>query len=173
MTRAGNRARDERGVTLIELVLAVALLSIIAVPLSSAFIVGFRVTAQANAELNDGNASELVSLYFPKDVQNTNPANPVAQNATDCSGATGTTIFHQSDGTDVSYVVESSNGTRLVRRGPTCKKQVVGPGLSSGSIHLYCTDGTAWVSGCPLKTGTVDLTTTNGYHTQLKVTTRP
>jgi prepilin-type N-terminal cleavage/methylation domain-containing protein len=193
-----KRAAGQDGVTLIELLLAVLILGIIAVPLTGSVILGLKTTNKAQAALEDGAASDLVSFYLAPDVQNSNPAGPVSIDAQDCRGSGGPNaaiVFNHLDGTKVSYAVEQNAGRpALIRRdqSTSCTPQVIARGLAtgyqlnggtaspagaptSGTLHLYCGDLT---SECPsgnytnLKMVTVALTTPTNYSVLLRATTR-
>jgi len=62
--------RDERGVTLIELLVAVTLLAIIIAPLTNAFIVFLRNTDATNERLAASHDAQIAAAYFAQDVQN-------------------------------------------------------------------------------------------------------
>jgi prepilin-type N-terminal cleavage/methylation domain-containing protein len=193
-----RRAADEHGVTLIELLVAVLILGAIAVPLTGSVIVGLKTTDKAQAALDDGAASDLLSIYLAPDVQNTDPAAPVSLGAKDCRGAEGPDaeiVFNHLGGNKVSYAVEQVGGKpALTRRDQStgCLRQVIAPGLASGyqlnggtpspagapitgTLHVYCAD---LVTECPsgnytnLKKIAIALTTPTGYSTLLAATTR-
>jgi prepilin-type N-terminal cleavage/methylation domain-containing protein len=168
--RAVRRSRREDGMTLMELLLAIVILGIIAVPLSASIIVGLRTTDQANAQFADASATSLINSFFPGDVQNTNPANPVVARiadgdplTTDCAGNQGHLLLHDVGNVDVTYRVETINGkTTLTRRASVCNtsgaKQKLAPGLAgtykittdSGNLTLYCSTDVHNVSTeCP------------------------
>jgi len=61
--------RDERGVTLVEVLLAVAILGIIVVPLANAVIVFLRNTDDVNRRLNESHDIQISAAYLTQDVQ--------------------------------------------------------------------------------------------------------
>ncbi|GIH05531.1 prepilin-type N-terminal cleavage/methylation domain-containing protein [Rhizocola hellebori] len=61
--------RDDRGVTLIELLMAVVLLTIIMVPLANALIVFFKNTDATNDRLAASHDAQIAAAYFAQDVQ--------------------------------------------------------------------------------------------------------
>jgi prepilin-type N-terminal cleavage/methylation domain-containing protein len=63
--------RNDEGVTLIELLMAIIILSIIIVPLSNALIVVMRNTDDINRRLNESHDIQIATAYFAQDVQNT------------------------------------------------------------------------------------------------------
>ncbi len=81
---AGTR-RDERGVSLIEILVATALLGIVMVPLSMATITAWRTVFGAQQKLSSSADAQLLSATFPADVQSAgatgvNPTDPVNEN---------------------------------------------------------------------------------------------
>ena len=64
------RRRDDAGVTLIELLLAIVLLGIIAVPLGGALISFFRNTNATTDRLAESHDAQIASAYFGQDVEN-------------------------------------------------------------------------------------------------------
>jgi prepilin-type N-terminal cleavage/methylation domain-containing protein len=63
--------RDERGLTLVELVVAIAIMGIIVVPLGNAMIVFFRNSNDTSARLSESHDVQIASAYFSQDVQAT------------------------------------------------------------------------------------------------------
>lgn len=61
--------RDERGVTLIELLMAVVLLAIIIVPLGGALVSFFRNTNTTTNRLAESHDEQIAAAYFAQDVQ--------------------------------------------------------------------------------------------------------
>jgi prepilin-type N-terminal cleavage/methylation domain-containing protein len=61
--------RDDRGVTLLEVLLAVVLLSIIMVPLANALIAFIRNTNATNERLAASHDAQIAAAYFAQDVQ--------------------------------------------------------------------------------------------------------
>jgi prepilin-type N-terminal cleavage/methylation domain-containing protein len=68
LTRLRDR-RDDRGLTLIELLLAVVLLAIIMVPLAGALISFFRNTNATTNRLTESHDEQIAAAYFAQDVQ--------------------------------------------------------------------------------------------------------
>jgi prepilin-type N-terminal cleavage/methylation domain-containing protein len=70
-----DRTSDERegGFTLVELIIAVALSSILIVAITTAFIATLRGTASAHDRLVASNGSHTFSTYFTADVESANP----------------------------------------------------------------------------------------------------
>jgi prepilin-type N-terminal cleavage/methylation domain-containing protein len=82
-----RRLAAEDGFTLMELLLVIAMLGIIAVPLSASILVGLRTTDATINRLDSTHDAQLVSIYLPADLQSAGKdANDVSTAAnTDCS----------------------------------------------------------------------------------------
>jgi pilin/secretion family protein with methylation motif len=185
-----TRARGEAGVTLMELLVACLILGLIAVPITASVIVGLKTTDKAEATLEDGQATDLLSLYLARDLQNTRGATPISLGAADCRGSgTANVVFNESDGSTVSYNVEQSGGKpALMRRSSStaCARQVIAPGLATGyqanldsTVFFYCGSGTTFTgpSNCSgtwsdLKMMRMLLSTPTGHSVELRANTR-
>jgi hypothetical protein len=173
-----------------ELLVASLILGLIAVPISASVIVGLKTTDKAQSNLEDGQATDLLSMYLARDVQNTRPTSPISLASTDCRGSgTANVVFNEADGSTVSYSVEQNNGEpALLRRSSStgCAPQVIAPGLVGGyqmnldsTLFVYCGSGTAF-SGASNCTGTwndlklvkVLLSTPTGHSVELRANTR-
>jgi Tfp pilus assembly protein PilW len=64
-----SRERSEAGVTLVELLMAVAITALIAPVLTGALVVGWRTTEQTVGSLSDTRNRQLVASLFTRDVQ--------------------------------------------------------------------------------------------------------
>ena len=61
--------RDERGFTLVEMLITVAILGIIIVPLANALIGFFRNSADTTGRLSESHDVQIAAAYFAQDVQ--------------------------------------------------------------------------------------------------------
>jgi prepilin-type N-terminal cleavage/methylation domain-containing protein len=61
--------RDERGVTLVEVLVAVIILGIIAAPLATGMWVFFRNSDETTRRLSDSHDAQMLANYFAQDVQ--------------------------------------------------------------------------------------------------------
>jgi prepilin-type N-terminal cleavage/methylation domain-containing protein len=62
--------RDDRGVTLPEVLIAITILAIIIVPLADALIAFVRNTDDTTRRMNESHDIQLASAYFARDIQN-------------------------------------------------------------------------------------------------------
>ena len=90
---------SESGMTLIEMLITVAILLIIAVPLTSVLAMGLIIPSQEQQRLQDTGNEQLFESFFRTDVQSAD-----AIDTTGCAGAAGTILmaFHWDDVTLVS-----------------------------------------------------------------------
>ncbi len=141
----------EAGFTLPELMVAIVILGIIMVPLSSAIIVGLLTTGEAHSRLAETQNSVLMSAFWASDVQSADGT--VATGGTPACTNAGTNLatvvtFRWADDVSptnaASYVVRS-NGTAnyLVRffcRGGTLISQgTVAPEIGPSNPTIACT----------------------------------
>src|SRR4051794_18101541 len=61
--------RNDRGVTLVEVLVAVAILGIIAAPLAAGMFVFFRNSDETTRRLSDSHDAQMLANYFAQDVQ--------------------------------------------------------------------------------------------------------
>lgn len=128
MTRLTGAGRPDAGFTLLEMLVAIAVLGIIMIPLAGAFTVGLRSYQRAEDQIAGSTASLFASAYWASDVQS---ADSVTVPGTACA-PTGTNVVTFAWAADptaptppttlaipmqrVSYVVQSTaSGRRLVR----------------------------------------------------------
>jgi prepilin-type N-terminal cleavage/methylation domain-containing protein len=64
-----NGLADERGMTLVEVMMSVAILGIIIVPITAAIMLGFATSNGTRERINDSTSAQLLSAYAPTDVQ--------------------------------------------------------------------------------------------------------
>lgn len=119
----GERAED--GFTLVELMVSIAILAVIAAPLTLGLMTGFRSIGRSEEKLKDSRSSLIASAYFAGDVSGANTIVP--NDATACGGGTAIVTFQSSDVTEgvagavnneVSYVIDATDATnkKLVRK---------------------------------------------------------
>ncbi|MDQ3757937.1 MAG: prepilin-type N-terminal cleavage/methylation domain-containing protein, partial [Actinomycetota bacterium] len=171
--------RGEAGFTLIELIVVISITGIVMGALSSAVVVGLRTVDGTTEQLADSHDLQLLSIYFPADVQSsiegridTTTATPAPTGCATEPGGTNLVRFQWTEpgGTQafkVAYQLESSSGQTVLAR-TSCvdsgalRRIVVAHGLGSGTQ-------TATVAG---RTVTLALTLASGLTTRLTATRR-
>jgi prepilin-type N-terminal cleavage/methylation domain-containing protein len=137
---------EESGFTLVELLMAIAILAIIAMPLSMGFITGLRFIGRSDEKLNDSRSSLISAGYFAGDVASSNTI--LKNDAAACGTGTALVSFIWSDATagvsapvnnKVSYMYDVSVATnkQLVRR--YCANGSVTPTKSVAALSLSVT----------------------------------
>ena len=99
--------RSEAGLTLIELIVSIAILSLIAGVLSSAFIVGWRTSQPTIQRVKESNDAQLIATFLTRDAQ--------AAGGTDPGSATLDSTLGVST-TDNAGCVDATTGATLVLR---------------------------------------------------------
>lgn len=154
---SARRFRGEHGFTLVELMLATVIMGIIVVPLTAGIIVGLRTTEQTRVRLKGSNDAQLLSVWFPPDVQSTgNQSGDVATTSnSECSGVSNVLRlqWRETQGSTtttyrVAYATRTatSGGYELVRYACTnsgsASTHVVARNLASASAVTISTSGT-------------------------------
>ena len=83
--------REERGFTLVEVMISMAIVSLLIVAIGSALLVSFRTTGVTNARLSESHDVQIESSYLANDMQSSKKIS-VASASTDCSGASTTLV---------------------------------------------------------------------------------
>lgn len=169
-----NDRRNEAGVTLIELMLAVMLLGIIIVPLTGGMITGLITTGEARARLSESRSPLFSSAYFADDAQSSD-VNGISVGASPaCGSGTNVVSFTWTEDTtpySASYVTISKNGTPALQRnfcsGGNVDSTTIAPVLTSTAPTVSCADAAGTAVACTLGTSTVrrielDAKTPNG-----------
>lgn len=105
---------DERGLTLIELLVSITILGIVMVVLTMAVIFGLGATKNANGSLDESNAAQFTALYFSRDVQGAEQVS-VDDATSTCGGAAELKLTSTTADRVVAYAVTGSP-LQLVRR---------------------------------------------------------
>jgi prepilin-type N-terminal cleavage/methylation domain-containing protein len=153
-----RRKRREGGFTLIEMMMAMAIMGIIVIPMTATVFIGLRTTDETSTRLAGSNDAQLLSVWLPADVQSTGNqsgdvvASPTAN--TECSGVSNLLRlkWRETQGSTTNTYVAAyamgsvSGGVRTLKRyfcvnGGTATTHLVGRNLS-GSV-----DGSVSVSG--------------------------
>lgn len=104
--------RDD-GLSLIELLLAITITTILLVPLGYAFYFGMRGTSDTQTRLLQSNKATVLASFFVPDVQNAIGAQLGQSDAATCGAAAAKTanlLLTLADGTTVSYYVVPGGG---------------------------------------------------------------
>jgi prepilin-type N-terminal cleavage/methylation domain-containing protein len=145
--------RGDDGFTLVELLLAIAIMGIIATPLSMGFITGLRFIGRSDEKFTDSRSALMSAGYFAGDVANANTVVP--NDATACGTGSALVTFAWSDASaavgapvnnEVSYVYDTSDSTnkQLLRKycangSATATKSVAAVSLGSTPV-VTCYD---------------------------------
>jgi prepilin-type N-terminal cleavage/methylation domain-containing protein len=152
MTReARGTTHDERGFTLVELLVCIVVLGIIFTTLTGALIIGLRSTSNANVKFDESNAAQFTALHFTRDVQG---AEDVTLNdATgSCGGAAKLKLTSDVADRIVAYAVTGSPTLQFVRR--VCSPKTATPVVSvlapviasANAVNASCSAGCATVT---------------------------
>lgn len=113
--------RDERGFTLVELLVAVAILGMVMSPIAASFVVGLRTSSAASQRMTDSRAAQITAAYFARDMQGATAV--VSGDPKGCGVAAGNTAvvtLESDDNTDppavASYQVVPLDGTKVLVR---------------------------------------------------------
>lgn len=130
---AGSNAAPQRGFTLIEVLVGVALTGIVMVPLSMAMVVGYRTVFGAQQKLTSASEAQLIASTFPADVQSAggtgvNPTDPVNENTCAAKPEDGETPL-------IMFVWDEDLG---VNNQSVARYIAKGSGADSEIIRRYC-----------------------------------
>ena len=98
----------EAGFTLVELLVAIVILGIIAVPLGASAFLGLRTADETSNRFASSNDAQLLSIWLPPDVQSAGnqSGDVVTSGNTECSGVTNVLRlqWRETQGTTTTYV---------------------------------------------------------------------
>jgi prepilin-type N-terminal cleavage/methylation domain-containing protein len=160
--------RSEAGLTLTELLVAIAVLGIIILPLTNAIVVGLRTSDHTAAVLVTSADRQMLTNYLPPDALSATAATANGAAAGGCVTASGTRVvlltWSEFSGSLTSYasdyrLVPVGTGNKLVR-----DRCVAGATAEEVTVAHDAAAATATISG-----GTVALTVTDSLGAQYTV----
>jgi prepilin-type N-terminal cleavage/methylation domain-containing protein len=141
----------ERGVTLVELLLTIAILSVITGVLASVFITTTRSTVGVQARYEQSHDAQIASAYLATDVQ----SNATLTNTACGSGGTAIINFGYADGSVATYWYGASGGenrlTRVYCVGGNVTSTAILVHNGGGNPALTCDGGACSVGAQPNK----------------------
>jgi prepilin-type N-terminal cleavage/methylation domain-containing protein len=112
--------REERGFTLVEVMISMAIVSLLIVAIGSALLVSFRTTGVTNARLSESHDVQIESSYLANDMQSAKSitVSNSAELGTESCRSTSTTLisFTYYGGLVASYACGTTNGETQVTR---------------------------------------------------------
>jgi prepilin-type N-terminal cleavage/methylation domain-containing protein len=172
-----RRCGDDAGFTLVELLVAIAILGIIIVPLAETIIVGLRTTTGAQQRLTESRGVLISAAFFANDVQSADPTGLTVGSSARCGA--GNAVVTMQWANDVSnsniaaYVIATDpSGTLLLQRrfcqnGTLLNTVTVAPDLAAVPPTVTCSPG----CGSP-RTLTMTVTERTGYSYRVQGTRR-
>ena len=170
--RSAAQRSSEDGFTLVELLIATAILGVIAIPLSMGFVTGIRFLGRSDQKFNDSRSALISASYFASDVAG---ANTIVLNDTSaCGGGTAVVSFsarNASNGVggavnnEVSYVVDSSDPTNTV----LSRRYCANAGTATKSVAAVAL-GASPVVTCYNPAGAVNATCVGAHWVKMVVT---
>lgn len=144
--------RNDKGFTLIEILVSVSILGIVMVVLSQSIVLGFQTYIKTETMLTNSRGKQLMASYFTRDVQNTSTADTTTASCVVTTGVGGQTIVVNMTGTDfngvaVNYVYARDSVANTLYRhvctGAADESQLIAGDVSSSSAACYSTTYTA------------------------------
>jgi prepilin-type N-terminal cleavage/methylation domain-containing protein len=176
LRRLRDRTRDDSGFTLPELMVAIVILGIIVVPITSAIIVGLLTTGDAQTRLAETQSALLTSAFWAGDVQSADGTVRTTGGPSCGSGShVASFTWTEASGTSyaASYVVRTdSSGVRTLRRnfcrnGVQVTSGTVAPELGAANPQVTCTPSCAKPTSV-----SITMTTPQGFAFTLNGTRR-
>lgn len=140
-------ARTQSGFTLVELLVAVAVLGIVMFPLGVAISTGVRTTAAASQRFADAHGTQIAATYFAEDVASASTVVP--NDASPCGGGGPAVVTLRwsddvSPSSAASYAVRTVSGDRtlvrsLCRGGPPVATATIVHDLAATDPSVVCT----------------------------------
>ncbi len=173
---AAPDAIDERGFTLMELIVACTILGLIMVPLSAATIFFLRHGAEAQAQFQDDNGSRLAGVYFNRDIAS---ATSVDVSSAGCGATADDTLVMSVPWTENGVAKQASWFTEVATDGTASlirRRCTTGTPDETNTLASLSSAGSVWfaVTGGATTPTTVQLgfTSSNGLAATLSATPR-
>lgn len=104
-------SRSQAGISLLEVLIALVIVSAISVPITAWMMLGFRESDASERRLQDSNSTNLLATWFARDVQS---AAAVTLGGPDCAGGDGAVGSTGTKGTVLLGTVDSTGTRRAV-----------------------------------------------------------
>jgi hypothetical protein len=145
-----KRCRGEAGLTLQEMLIAMVVSAIIAVPIGGALFTSLHTTNSTIARTRETVDANLLSTYFGTDVQN---AAQVATGSTDnCGGLAGLVLTATGGSTTISYYqgtgASTTNLYRHICNGATPTSTLVLVRNLAGPVNFSCVNASSTTVPC-------------------------
>lgn len=108
---AGTTTSPQAGVSLLEVLIALAIVSLISVPMAAWMMLGFRSSDASERRLQDSNSTNLLATWWARDVQS---AAAITLGGPDCVGGEGAVGTAGTTGAVVLGAVDATGSGRVV-----------------------------------------------------------
>jgi prepilin-type N-terminal cleavage/methylation domain-containing protein len=147
MRRLPDRLRDERGFTLIELMISMTIMSVIIVPVIGSFLIGITESTSSRERVADSSTAQLVSAYILGDIQSSKTVAKDVVGGTCPSGSPALLKLTWADPSTseafvVSYVEQSDHLTRFTCiNGGAADGDELAADLAEFDVTCFASDG--------------------------------
>lgn len=106
-----REANSQAGISLLEVMITLVIVSAIAVPVTAWMMLGFRASDASERRLDDSNSTNIVEAFFTRDVQN---AATIALGGADCPGGEGAVATAGATGVVLLGMIDTTGTKRVV-----------------------------------------------------------